>query len=368
MRRIAAQYLFTGQGPMLRHGVVTLDDTGRVTAVEQLAGTEICSTEFHNGILTPGFVNAHCHLELSHFRGLIAPQQGMAHFIEALKDWSRHTVSNAQNIYAAMKQADDNMYAEGIVAVGDICNSSHSLGLKTDSRIYYHSFVEAVGLADMLAPEKMAETEKVLTEALQARLPASVTPHAYYSMSPALFAYAVAAACTSGMLSIHNQESAGEGSEGLHRILQVLKANTRLLLVHNTYTTAADIEVVNQVTTQAVWVLCPNSNLHITSSLPPADVLYKKDVKVALGTDSLASNMQLSVLEEIKTLSQHFPEIPLEVLLKWATSGGAAALNKAADFGTIAPGRKPGLVLIEGVDFTNMKLLPTARARAIGEL
>ena len=366
MRRIAAQYLFKGQGAMLRNGVVTLDNDGKIAAVGQLSDTEICSTEFYNGILTPGFVNAHCHLELSHLCGAIAPQQGMAYFINAMNDWSRRLAPDVSTMCAAMKKADDIMQAEGIVAVGDICNTNHSFNLKRDSRIYYHSFVEAVGLAGALAQEKIVGVAQVLKEAVQARLPASITPHAFYSMSPALFAYAVNTAKASGILSIHNQEGDCEGSVGLRHLLSMIAADTRLLLVHNTYTTTADIAAVNRSIAQAVWVLCPNSNLYITDALPPADMLYKNDMKVAFGTDSLASNTQLSILEEIKTISRHFPQIPLEVLLEWATFGGAAALNKSADFGLIALGRKPGLVLIEGINFATMQLLPTARARRVG--
>ena len=86
MRRIAAQYLFTGKA-MIPRGVVTIDDTGQVLAVEQLAETETCSTEFYNGILSPGFVNAHCHLELSYFRDLLEPWGSLENFIHAMKNW-----------------------------------------------------------------------------------------------------------------------------------------------------------------------------------------------------------------------------------------------------------------------------------------
>ena len=365
MRRIAAQYLFTGQGPMLRRGVVTIDETGQVLAVGQLADTELCSTEFYNGILAPGFVNAHCHLELSHLRNAIPPRQGMAHFINNLKDWHKGTASNEQGMRAAMQQADEEMYAEGIAAIGDICNTNHSFNLKLDSRIHYHSFVEAVGLDEELAQEKISETEEVWKEALRKGLPASITPHALYSMSNPLLDYAIDAANNSGILSIHHRESKDERGVSLRRFLDRLNSNTRLLLIHNTFISTADIEEVNCTTEKAVWVLCPNSNLHITGSLPPADILYEKGLQVALGTDSLASNTQLSILEEVKTLSQHFPNIPLEALLEWATFGGAAALNKTDEFGLLTPNRKPGLVLIEGIDFANMRLLPTAKARRV---
>ncbi len=365
MRRIAAQYLFTGQGPLLRRGVVTLDDNERVVAVGQLSDTESCSTEFYNGILSPGFVNAHCHLELSFLFGAIAPQQGMAHFVNAMRGWSQRAVLDEEIIFTAMERAEAVMQAEGVMAVADICNTTQSFVIKAHQRIYYHSFVESVGLPDNIATERIAEAERVMSRALSQHLTASITPHAAYSMSSALFSYAVKAAGEAGILSIHNQESAGEGPDGLRRLLSMLDRSIRLLLVHNTYTSVADMNGVMDATDRAVWVLCPNSNIYITGSLPPADLLCEKQATVAIGTDSLASNTQLSVLEEIKTLSQHFPQIPLTVLLEWATLGGATALNKQQELGLILPGKKTGLVLIEGVDFNAMKLLPTAKARKL---
>ena len=364
MRRIAAQYLFTGKA-MIPRGVVTLDDTGKVLAVEQLAETETCSTEFYNGILSPGFVNAHCHLELSHFRGATLPQQGLTHFVNALKDWHKHTMSNGQSMRAAMKQADEDMLSEGIVAVGDICNTNHSFSLKTKSKIFYHSFVEAVGLDEELAQEKIAETEEVWKDALRMGLPASITPHALYSMSPSLLDYAFDAANNSGILSIHYKEGRNESHEGSWHFCERLNRNTRLLLIHNTFISPADVETVNYATGKAVWVLCPRSNQYVNGSLPPVDLLYYKGQRIAIGTDSLASNYWLSILDELKVLSYYFAQIPLEVLLKWATIGGATALNKTDEFGLIIPGRRPGLILIEGVDFFNMKLLSSAEVKRI---
>lgn len=71
---------------------------------------------------------------------------------------------------------------------------------------------------------------------------------------------------------------------------------------------------------------------------------------MVLGTDSLASNHQLNIWEEIKTIRQQFPAIPLEILLQWATSNGAIALQMDHSLGSIKKGKKPGLVLIENAD------------------
>ena len=364
MRRIAAQYLFTGSGPMLRRGVVVLNDEQRVVAIEQLGDEETGSTEFYNGILAPGFVNAHCHLELSYLKGALPQGLGMDGFVKAMMGWSKRDIGDT---VAAMREAGAAMYAEGVAAVGDISNTANSFEVKQQSPIAFHSFIEMVGLDGNVAVQKKNEADDLLSQAVERGLSASVTPHAVYSLSDELFEYSVKRANEAGILSIHHQEGAREGSTARQRLLPLLDRQTRLLLVHNTYTVAADIEAVEERTEKAVWVLCPNSNHYIQRILPPAGLLFEKGVTVAIGTDSYASNTRLSMLEEIKTLSTHFPQIPLEVLLQWATQGGAVALNKAGALGVIAPGCRPGLVLIEGVDFAQMRLRPDATARRLGD-
>jgi cytosine/adenosine deaminase-related metal-dependent hydrolase len=375
MRRIAAQYLFTGKGALIPRGVVALDEDCRVVEIGQLGDTEIAGTEFYNGILLPGFVNAHCHLELSHVKGATTPQAGMAAFLHKMMQ-RNVTVTPIQN---DIHEADAQMYRNGIVAVGDICNTAHSFDTKRKSSIYYHSFIEVAGLPERITEQRKTAASELLYAAAQAHLPATLTPHAPYSMNEALFAYTVEAANRSGILSIHNQESDEEnelfinGSGALktlfasmgfavpqptavtsvHRLLPWLHKNTQLLLVHNTVTTAADYEAVSAASCNVSWVLCPNSNRYITGKIPPADMFFRKNAAVAIGTDSLASNTQLSVLEELKTLAKYFPQIPLTALLQWATSGGAQALRMAHEFGTVEIGKRLRLVLLENLDLQN---------------
>ena len=386
MRRIAAQYLFTGKPPLLRHGMVTLDDAHRVMEVGRWDGAETAHTEFYNGVLAPGFVNAHCHLELSHLKGVVPPQAGMAGFLEAVMRQPAGTAA-----VSARQLADTQMRKEGIMAVGDICNTPASFDVKRESAIYYHSFIEVAGLSGQITETRKATAAGLLKDAGAAGLVATVTPHAPYSMNEALFAFAVEAAQRQGILSIHNQESEEEnalflqgggalhtlfssmgfaapqptGQTSVHRILPLLHESTRLLLVHNTVTSEADCEAVQAATRNVSWVLCPNSNRYITGVLPPAGLFFSKGAQVAIGTDSLASNTQLSVLEELKTLAQHFPQIPLETLLQWATYGGAQALRKERELGLLEAGKRPGLLLIENLDLHRLKLTPDATARTM---
>ncbi len=389
MRRIAAQYIFPITGEPIPMGVVTLDGDNRITAIGQLQ-SETGSTEFYNGIIVPGFVNAHCHLELSHLKNVYTPHGGLADFVRQISGPQRYVTDESKRINA-MLAADKEMQQEGIVAIGDICNGGESFAVKQASRLFYHSFVELAGLDEAVAARKLQVAQQLVTIVQQLGLAASITPHAAYSMSDTLFEETIHLANGAGILSVHNQESEEEnelflsgtgalhdlfahsgfvppmpmGQHAIYCLLSAIARTTAALFVHNVATTEEEYDRAVAQLPALTWALCPNSNLQIEEKLPPVDMFYRKAAQVAIGTDSLASNQRLSVLEELKTISQSFPQVPLQTLLTWATFNGAKALNVANELGSLAVGRKPGLVLIENIDFTNLKLTPDSRARRL---
>jgi len=98
------------------------------------------------------------------------------------------------------------------------------------------------------------------------------------------------------------------------------------------------------------FCLCPNANLYISGQLPDIKLLLRHGCDIVLGTDSLASNHQLDILEEMKTLQSHFPDLSTAALLQWATSNGARALQLDSMLGAFEPRKQPGVVLIEGME------------------
>jgi cytosine/adenosine deaminase-related metal-dependent hydrolase len=96
--------------------------------------------------------------------------------------------------------------------------------------------------------------------------------------------------------------------------------------------------------------LCPKANLYIENRLPNIPLFVNEGMKLTLGTDSLASNDSLSILEEMKTISKHFPQISFETMLNWATKNGAELLGMEKEIGTIEKEKTPGLNLIKGMD------------------
>ena len=110
------------------------------------------------------------------------------------------------------------------------------------------------------------------------------------------------------------------------------------------------------------WVICPNANLYIEDKLPGVVIANSNSLQICLGTDSLASNKKLSIIEEMKTLQTSFPFLRLEDLINWATINGARALGIQDKYGSLETGKKPGVVWLSNIDFEGLKLKPKSKS------
>jgi cytosine/adenosine deaminase-related metal-dependent hydrolase len=153
-------------------------------------------------------------------------------------------------------------------------------------------------------------------------------------------------------------------SDHVSAVLDEITPSGSLILVHNTF---VDRNTIRKLRSREnlYWCLCPRANLHIENRVPPLDLLTAEDCRIVIGTDSLASNKSLDILEELKVLQAYYPEIPLQDLVKWATFNGAMALRQENNYGNISSGKKPGLLLLQDVDLQNMKLLPESRVKRL---
>ena len=361
--------------------MVTLSENGTVLGVETSEGVDShYGTEFYSGILIPGMVNAHTHLELSYLKDCIAPGGGFTAFADGLAA-VRNRFTRAQQEQAA-DYHDARMFADGVSVVCDISNGNVTFGIKKQSRIHYHTFLELFGLgarAEAILP--------LLNEARTDGLAATVTPHSTYSLNDRAFHEAVGEP-ENTPLSVHFMESREEaelyaGRGAMHewyatrewsadfpavytspaeRIVRCIPADRRILLVHNTFITRREVDMfASHFGKNVTFVLCPRSNRYINGAEPPAQMLLDAGVRVAVGTDSLASNTGLSMIDELKSLRG----IPIETLLRWATASGAEALGIDGVYGTIETGKRPGIVLVEGVDLDRMELLPGTATRRL---
>jgi cytosine/adenosine deaminase-related metal-dependent hydrolase len=394
MRRIGANYIITNAGKALKNAYIELEDDGTIINVVETDGNlrERSGLEFYNGVLVPGFVNCHAHLELSYMKGQIEQKKGLPHFISSLQSIRKKGI--AADIDKGMQVADAKMYHEGIVFVGDISNGTDSLVIKSKSKIEYHTFVEVFGVDKYRAQEAFDSAQAVLNAYSEAGLSANITPHAPYSVSSKLFELITNQAyCDTVGLSIHNQETPSEnqlfidktgdlhdsfikagvnfdnwtptGYNSLPSVLVQMPKCSKLNLVHNTFTKQEDIDKAKAYNPQTYWTLCPNANLYIENRLPDIDLFIENNLNICIGTDSLASNHQLSILEELKMIQKHYPKVPFETVIRWATKNGADFFGLQSRLGSFEKGKKPAVVLIENFDFNNFGLKPESTSRRL---
>ncbi len=383
MRKISADWILPISSPPVPEGVIIVEPSGKIVAIDPRSAHDPASLEVYKGAIIPGFVNAHCHLELSHMLGKVDTGTGLIPFITGVV--TRRNAPAAE-IQAAIQAADQYMYDAGIVAVGDISNTTDTFSTKAKSRLRYYTFVELFDfLQDNGAEKAIQDWQPVFEKAPDANGHArSMVPHAPYSVSPTLFARVKALNAGKALtVSIHNQETppenalfmnksgdfldfygkfgisldafAANGKSSIHYALEHLDTKQRTLFVHNTLSTRDDVREAQHKITQNYWATCPNANLYIENRLPNYQVFLDTDAKVCIGTDSLTSNWQLSIWEEMKTIARYQSYVPFQTLLRWATLNGAQALGFDQEAGSIEAGKTPGLVLLEGqMDVENL--------------
>lgn len=385
MRFLNATHMFDGKQYLPGNYVLAINENGGIQDILTKDEIDPLKIESFEGIITPGFINTHCHLELSHLKTKIPEHTGIVDFglgiIKHRNEASLHMQEEC------MRLADAEMKIHGIVAVGDISNTNLSIAVKQQSELYYHTFVELIALNPQRADLVMDHGNQLLEEFEQNKLRASLAPHAPYTASLRLINL-ISEQCKRSKqpTSIHNQESKAEndffqfkkgdylrmyealsipieyfvptGKSSLQSMLDGLDANVNSLLVHNTFSSAEDIIRAHAVLKNVYWCLCPNANLYIEDCLPNLNLLLAQNGQLTIGTDSLASNHSLSIISEVNVLLNQFPDVSLETLLCAATFNGAKFLGIDQQYGSIEKNKKPGINLLErkGKDFAVKKL------------
>ncbi|MBW4891162.1 amidohydrolase family protein [Mucilaginibacter sp. HMF5004] len=389
MKKFKADYIFPANADPIKNGVITVDDYGKIIAVDdglKPTADDGIKTETFSGIICPGFINTHCHVELSHLKDKITPHKGLVSFIKEVQAFRN---IDEKEITDAAERADEEMYKNGIVAVGDIANSGITAPLKKSSKLHYHTFIEVFGFLPQKAEEVYNAATKICEQFKDTSH--SITPHAPYSVSKELFKYIYKLCEGKGpnLLSIHNQESEEENKlyryktgeflelyddfnmdissfkpqarNSLQTVIPLLSNKQRVLMVHNTYTNLKDIYFAKRFDRKIHWCFCPNANLYIENRLPKVDLFVEQGFNITLGTDSLASNNKLCILNEMKMLQQKFDGLTLEQLIQWGTINGARFLGIDDSKGTIEPGKTPGLNLLSNLDGLKITQATTVR-------
>ena len=380
MPRLAAEYLYTlGRPGVIRNGFVEFGPDGTVTKVGECRDPRK-EEVFYEGAVVPGFVNSHCHVELSYMWKLFRKGTGMAGFIDqinALRD-TKPLEEKIDDIRRWMGI----MWDRGVSAMADISNCDDSFAVKKASPMYTRTFLEVFGTEPEDCPSVMEGVLKLKGKADSLGLDATPTPHACYTMSPELLSAVSAEGLKTGFLSFHSEETWEEedmirygrgpmwdnrkaagmsvppvtgGSSLKYFIDRLEKAHPApfdeyILLVHEVCMDQEGIDAVKKVMRHPFVALCPLSNLFIHNELPLVQLMRSNGLKLTVGTDSLSSNDDLDMVRELFCLQENFEGVGMEELLKWACLNGAEFLRKEDVLGSVEVGKRPGLVHIDDLD------------------
>ena len=360
----------------IRDGWIGVKD-GRIVALGSRPSSDAEQTiELGEVAIVPGLVNAHTHLELSYLHDQVAPAPQLITWIRRVMAARRERPDpEAPEILDAIDRAIAGAIACGTAIVGDISNTLVTIPRLEQSPLAAVVFYELIRFAGAGADELVSAAR----DQLDARPPsdhvrASLAAHAPYSVSPALFR-AIRRAVPrdpTAPCSVHLAESPEEiefvatGKGPWRTLLEELGVwdagwvapkktpvqylddigflDAQVLAVHGVQMTRPDLETL--AARGATLVTCPRSNGHTGAGAPPLDEFYDAGVRVAVGTDSLASAPDLNVFAELATMRALAPAVPAAALLDSATRQGARALGFGADYGTIEAGKRARLLAV----------------------
>jgi cytosine/adenosine deaminase-related metal-dependent hydrolase len=324
----------------------------------------------------PGLVNAHTHLELSWMRGRIPETDDFDGWIRTIIELKNQSALQGDKVAVSIDEAIREARACGTVLVGDITNT-----LATSRPLQEHGmaavvFQELLGFRGEDAESLMEQaTARVASEPESEFVRHALAPHAPYSVSPALFGLIRAALqhAPFARSSVHLGESAAEieflkhGTGPYRTVLEQMGKwdpswvsprsgpveyldrmgflDNRVLAVHGVHFSAAELKRLAAI--GMTLVTCPRGNRRTGAGVPAIEDFFDAGVRVAVGTDSLASVPDLNLFSELEEMRRLAPALPARLLLEGATINGARALGFEADFGTIDSGKRDALIAVQ---------------------
>lgn len=380
MKRLQAAWICPIDRPPIKDGIVEIED-GRIAGIwDQGSGVRESGSRnrdhvvhLGNVALLPGLVNAHTHLELSWLRGRVPPAERFPDWVRSMfaargRPDSEMSAEQIAPIHAAIAE----MHASGTIAVGDISNSLASAAPLRDAKMDGVVFHELLGFKERDGA-LVASTARLRATAVASGARVSLAPHAPYSTSLELFR-AIRAAVNEGdcgIMSVHLGESPEEvellhsGTGAWRGILEHLGVwrddwtipacdpvsyldrhsllDARTLVVHGVQFSDAALQRLREI--GATLVTCPRSNGWVGVGDPPIEQFYRSGIKVAVGTDSLASVGDLNLFSELAEMRRLAPGVPARAILESATLTGARALG-LDNLGTLAPGKHAKMIAV----------------------
>ncbi len=375
-----APWVIPVTSPVLRDGAVLVDGD-RIAAVASFSDLAARFPDLPHthcsGVLLPALVNCHIHLDLSVY-GTVYPDPADRNMCDWIRKLTRNrlqsTCSEEEVKDAADKTATD-QFSSGVGLMLDIGNVS--LGSLATSP------VEIQSLFEMLGPSKAAE-QAAIAKIQTYPSDLVVTGHAPYSTAPGLLKYIKKRSREQDdLFSLHlaeNQDEAlllernegcfpqflkergagdntypipGMNSSGVVGYLDTLGLfDKNTICVHCVHLSSEEMEII--VTTGSHICLCPGSNKFLGVGKAPLEQILEHNILPALGTDSIASNAVLDMWVEMALVRQEHPDVSPETVLAMATLGGAKAMQKSSDYGSLEEGCKARILQIQGRPYQNV--------------
>jgi cytosine/adenosine deaminase-related metal-dependent hydrolase len=361
---LTARWIFPVSGLPLAGGVVTIAGE-RILAVEP-HDAQRADVDLGDAAVLPGLVNAHTHLDLTGLRGRCPPSDD---FTAWLRQVIRHRRAvTPEQIEADVRAGLAESLRHGTTLLGDISGDGVSWHVLNSAPLRAIVFRELLGLTPERA-EQALEAARAWLDGHPAtdRCRPGLSPHAPYSVRMDLFARASLLARESKCpLAVHLAESREElellhhhrgpfvsflkelgvwDSKGLatsfKEVMGVCNQRNPTLFVHGNYLAPSA-----RIPRNSTVVYCPRTHAAFGHAPHPFREFLARGVRVALGTDSLASNPDLSVLAEVRHLHECYPDVPGDVLLRMATLSGAEALGWAEETGSLEAGKSADLVVV----------------------
>lgn len=382
MIRVHASWILPIDGRPIRDGWVDLD-AGRIVAIGEYRSSDVVEErDLGHVVVLPGLVNTHTHLELSYLHGQIPPARTFVDWVRAVVRARRtRTDPYAIDITDALQRGIDQAVCAGTALVGDISNTLATFVPLARSSLAAVVFYELIRL-------RARDTAHLVADACRELDALTPTPsvrtglaaHAPYSVAPELFQAIRRAVDRDPNVpwSVHLAESREESefiqSAGgpWRAFLEEVQAwddewkpagvgpveyldrggllDGRVLAVHGVHAGSEDLTLLRA--RGSTLVTCPRSNAHTGAGTPPLAAFYASGVRVAVGTDSLASTDSLSVFDELACMRALAPSVPARTLLDSATRQGASALGFGSELGSITPGKRARLIAVEIPDRT----------------
>ena len=376
--RYRAAWILPIDRPPIVNGWVAVEDGRIVDVGGQAIRRDANDVDLGDVAIMPGLVNAHTHLELSYLRGQVPPADGFVTWIRGVMSARRQRPDpRSREIVDAIDAGIRDAAAAGTAVVGDISNTLAVFGPLRASSLAAVVFYELIRFnapdAALVATQAAADLRAAEPSG---RVRASLAAHAPYSVAPSLLRAirpALDAAMPDAPCSVHLSESTDEvefvrtGRGAWRDLLEEIGSwdpswtapgvspvrylddlgflDARTVVVHGVQMTRDDLAIV--AARGATLVTCPRSNRHTGAGDPPIEAFYASGVKVAVGTDSLASAPDLNVFGELAAMRALAPSVSAATLLDSATRQGARALGFGDEYGTIAPGRRARLIAVD---------------------